>query len=99
MSTGKLDLNIPAMQADVAAMQASQHAIEAVADQLKGVAAQLFGGTLVGTGADAGSDFSHQVDSAVRSSNEVVQRCAQVVHQAGEDTIGFDRGGFAGLYA
>ena len=93
-----LQLNIPGAQADVASMQASQHAIEGAADQLKSTAAQLFGGTLIGTGADAGADFSAQVDSAVRSSNDVVQACARVVNQASDDTISYDRGGFAGIF-
>ena len=93
-----LQLNIPGAQADVAAMQASQRAIESAADQLKTTAAQLFGGTLLGTGADAGADFPAQVDAAVRSSNEVVNACARVVGQASDDTIAYDRGGFAGVF-
>lgn len=93
-----LHLNIPGAQADVASMQTSQRAIEAAADQLKSTAAQLFGGTLVGTGADAGADFSHQVDAAVRSSNDVIQACARVVNQASDDTIAYDQGGFVGVY-
>lgn len=93
-----LQLNIPGAQADVAAMQATQRAIEGTADQLKSTAAQLFGGTLIGTGADAGADFSHQVDASVRSSNDVIQACARVVNQASDDTIAYDRGGFAGVF-
>ena len=93
-----LHLNIPGAAADVAAMQAAQHGINAAKEQLKATAAKLFGGTLIGTGADAGTDFSVQVDAAVASSNEVVQACARTVGQASEDTIGYDRGGFAAVY-
>ncbi len=93
-----LDLNIPGAHADVSAMQGAQKAIEATADSLKATAAQLFGGTLLGTGADAGADFSAQVDAAVRSSNDVVNACAAAVGQASDDTISYDRGGFAGVF-
>lgn len=93
-----LQLNIPGAIADVDAMKGAQRAIEHTTDELKKTAGQLFGGTLVGTGADAGADFSAQIDSAVRSSNDVVNACASVVGQASDDTIGYDRGQFAGVY-
>ncbi|BBX82249.1 hypothetical protein [Mycolicibacterium aubagnense] len=96
--TDGLSLNIPGAAADVAAMQRAQAGIDAVKEQLKSNSAKLFGGTLVGTGADAGTDFSAQVDAAVASSNAVVQACARTVGQASDDTIGYDRGGFAGVY-
>ncbi|MFA5709943.1 hypothetical protein [Mycolicibacterium sp.] len=98
MSEG-LQLNIAGASSDVAGMTAAQQGIEATAEMLKSNSAKLFGGTLMGTGADAGSDFSMQVDAAVRSSNEVVQGCARTVGQAQDDTIGFDRGGFASTYS
>lgn len=98
MAANGLHLDIPGAQGDVAAMQTSQKAIETVADSLKATAAQLFGGTLRGTAANAGDEFSQLVDSTVRSSNEVVQACARVVGQASDDTIGYDQGGFAGVY-
>lgn len=94
-----LDLDPAGAEADVAAMQAAQRHIEDLADQMKTVHAQLFGGTLVGSGADAGSDYAHRLDSAVRSSSEVVQLCAQVVGRASSDTEAFDKAEFAGNYA
>lgn len=99
MSADGLQLNIGGAQADIAAMQAAQAAINASKEQLKSTSAQLFSGVLLGTGADAGTDFSIQVDAAVASSNEVVNACARAVNGASDDTIGYDRGGFASVFS
>jgi hypothetical protein len=98
MASNGLQLNIPGAQADVAAMNVARAGIEDTASQLKSTSTQLFNGTLLGVAADAGSDFSMQIDSAVNSCNDVINACSRVVNQASDDTIGFDRGGFAGVF-
>ena len=93
-----LDLNIAGAQGNVSGLHTVGGHIESTAGQLKATSANLFQGVLVGTGADAGSDFSAQIDSAVNSSRDVIQRLKEVVHGAVERTVGYDQTSFPGVF-
>lgn len=99
MSGDGLDLNIGGAQADLAAINTQLAIMDSAANDLKTSSMHLFNGALLGRGADAGSDFSHRLDSALGSAHEVVNQINAAVGHASEETIGFDQGGFAGNYA
>ena len=98
MATDSLNLNIPGAQGDVSSLTSTRGNIESTAGELKYVSAKLFQGVLVGCGADAGSDFSAQIDSAVTSANDVIQRLTQIVNDAIDNTVGYDRSGFPSVF-
>lgn len=99
MSGDGLDLNIGAAQADLGGINTQHGILETAAGDLHSESTNLFNGALLGSGADAGSDFSHRLNSALQGARDVVHAMNGSVGKAQEETVGFDRGGFAGNYA
>lgn len=98
MSGDGLDLNIGAAEADVAAINTQLAIVDTAAQDLKHASTALFNGALLGSGADAGNDFTHRLDSALGAAHEVVQQINTAVGHTSGETVAFDQGGFANNY-
>lgn len=98
MALEKLQLNVPGAADDVGVLTNTRSQIDATAQQLKTESSKLFNGCLLGTGADAGSEFSLMVDSAVNSSNDVLWRLITVTKDAIETTHAFDQNSFPQVF-
>jgi hypothetical protein len=99
MSGDGLSLNIPGAAADVASVNTQHGILKQAAGSLLGESNKLFNGALLGSGADAGTEFSQKLNSALAGSREVIQAVNGHVGNTSEETIGFDRGGFASNYS
>lgn len=90
----KFNLNIAGAAADLAMMNTtSTGGVDESVSSLVGVSSNLYGGTMLGTGADTGTDLYHMLKSAMSSANEVVQGCNRAVGNASDNTQCYDRGG------
>lgn len=99
MATDGLDLNIGGAEADLAAINTQLGILDTATQDLKHASTALFSGALLGKGADAGTDFTHRLDSAMVAAHEVVQQINAAVGHASSETVGFDAGGFSGNYS
>jgi hypothetical protein len=94
-----LDLNVGGAEGDLAAINTQLGIMDTAANDLKTASTHLFNGALLGNGADAGTDFTNRLDSALGAAHAVVQQVNNAVGHTSAETVAFDKGGFAGNYS